>query len=115
MQCLAMEISDLIRSQRKAQKLSQRALAQRLGVSFGLVGQWETGETKPTMERIVDLCAVFGISAQTFLEPGAPYHGQMVENGDEFEVLTLWRKIKKAEDRAFVLRFLRNAASASAA
>ena len=110
-----MEISDLIRAQRRVHGLSQRALAKRLSVSAGLVGQWETGETKPTLERVIDVCALFGISAQTFFEPGAPYHGQMVQDSDEFEVLTLWRRLSRPEDREFVKRVIRNAAESSAA
>jgi transcriptional regulator with XRE-family HTH domain len=35
--------------------MSQERLAGRLEVSFGLISQWETGETKLTEERLLQL------------------------------------------------------------
>lgn len=103
-----MEISDLIRSERTKKGWTQRAFAKALNVSPGAVAQWELGATRPTLARLIDICAVFGISVQTFLAPGSPYAGQIVEDPDELALLTLWRRLGLPE-RQFVLRMLRNA------
>ena len=103
-----MEIGDLIRAERTKRGWSQRTLAKALEVSPGAVAQWELHSTRPTLGRVIDICNVFGISAQSFLAPGSPYHAQIVEDADELALLTMWRRLQSAE-RTFLLRLLRNA------
>ena len=56
-----MEIGQVIREARAKAKLSQRALATRLGVAPSAVGQWETDVTKPSLDNRVDLASVLKI------------------------------------------------------
>ena len=102
-----MEIGDLIRSERNKKGWSQRALAKALGISGGAVAQWELGTSRPSLARVIDICAVFGISAQSFLSPGSPYYGQIVEDAEELALLTLWRRLAPSE-RRFMLKLLQN-------
>jgi transcriptional regulator with XRE-family HTH domain len=56
-----MEIATVIREGRRKKRLSQRALATKLGVSAGAVGQWETGATNPSISNRVDLASVLDV------------------------------------------------------
>lgn len=103
-----MELKQLIKSERARLGLTQRALAKALGVSPGAVAQWELGDAKPTLARVMDMCTVFGIAPSSFVGPGGPYAGQLVEDADELSLLMLWRRLK-ADDRSVVLRLLRGA------
>jgi len=102
-----MEIGELIRTERQRRGWSQRFLARRLGITHGAISQWENGLTTPDLERIIDICSVFEISAQSFIGPGAPYEGQIVQDAEELELLTLWRRLSPPE-RQFALKLLGN-------
>lgn len=43
-----------MRRARRNTGLSQRALAELLGVSHGTVGHWETGRTEPSVRTLID-------------------------------------------------------------
>ncbi len=60
--------SDLVRALRKRHELSQRALAQRLGVSPGYVGQWELRLSQPSPEMAEKLCQLFGVSDVAYVQ-----------------------------------------------
>ena len=51
-----MTIGEKISLRRRTAGLSQEALAARLGVSRQAVSRWETGESLPDAEKIVQLC-----------------------------------------------------------
>jgi transcriptional regulator with XRE-family HTH domain len=101
-----MELGDMIRSERTRKGWSQREFAKMLGVSPGAVAQWELGDTRPTLERMIDVCGVFGIAASSFLGPGSPYRGQIIEDADEISLLAAWRKLS-GDRRLFLLEMLR--------
>jgi transcriptional regulator with XRE-family HTH domain len=50
--------AQLIRTARAGAKLSQRALAEQLGVTQQTVAKWEVGENRPTMDNLVRLSEV---------------------------------------------------------
>lgn len=52
---------------RKARGWSQEELASRLGVTRQAVGRWESGTAKPDADKIIDLCDLFGVSADYLL------------------------------------------------
>lgn len=51
--------------------LSQKALANRLGVSASTVGMYEQGRREPSAGRLVEMAAVFGVSTD-YLLTGLP-------------------------------------------
>ena len=61
-------VSETIRRLRKANRLSQRELAERLGVSFQAVSKWERGINLPDLLLIPHLCHVLGVSADELLD-----------------------------------------------
>lgn len=62
-----MTIGEKITQRRLAAHLSQEILAERLGVSTQDVSRWESGEVLPDAEKLLQLCRVFGISADELL------------------------------------------------
>jgi len=53
-----MELSERIRRARARAGLTQRALAESMGVSPATVAQWERGKRNPKFEHLVELCDV---------------------------------------------------------
>ncbi len=52
---------------RKGQKLSQEELAEKLGVTRQAVSRWENGETMPDSPNLLEICNLFGVSADYLL------------------------------------------------
>lgn len=67
-------LSENIRNYRKANNLSQDELAEKLDVSRQSISLWETGQTQPSIENIVALSKIFGITTDLLLDnsDGAP-------------------------------------------
>ena len=79
-----MTIGENIALRRRSAGLSQEALAGQLGVSRQAVSRWETNESLPDMEKVVQLCRVLGVSADELLLDKAP--------GPAAPRLPLWRR-----------------------
>lgn len=75
-------LSDNIKKYRKEKNLSQDELAEQLGVSRQSISLWETGQTQPTIENIIALATVFGISTDSLLGSTVSIKGQQ-EKGEE--------------------------------
>ena len=61
MRLTLVQIANSIRRGRAAAKLSQKQLAQRLGVSAGAVGRWETGDINPSISNRVQIARLLHI------------------------------------------------------
>ncbi len=57
-----MDIGNKIYELRKAQNLSQEALAEKLGVARQTISKWELGETSPDLRQAKRLADFFGVS-----------------------------------------------------
>lgn len=59
-----------IRELRQAANVSQRFLAEKLGVGQSAVSQWESGDTYPSLDKLDDLSTLLGCSiADLFDDP----------------------------------------------
>ena len=67
-----MTIGEKIALRRRNAGLSQEALAGQLGVSRQAVSRWETNESLPDTEKVLQLCRIFGVSADDLLLDQAP-------------------------------------------
>ena len=54
-------IGDAIRNERKKCNITQKELAERLGVSASMIAQYETGKRKPKLETMRKLAEALGI------------------------------------------------------
>ena len=58
-----MKFEEKLINLRKAKGLSQEELAEQLGVSRQAVSRWELGSTLPDIPNLLQLCELFGVSA----------------------------------------------------
>lgn len=61
------EIGEILKRYRLAAKLTQKKVADALGVNRVSVTQWENGSAKPSIERLAELAKLFGVSTDTLL------------------------------------------------
>jgi transcriptional regulator with XRE-family HTH domain len=62
-----MDMATIIREGRRKASLSQRRLADKMGVSPGAVGQWETSATLPSLANRIDLASILAIPFSSLL------------------------------------------------
>lgn len=62
-----MKLSEKIAALRRQQDWSQEELAEHMGVSRQSVAKWESGASTPELDRIVQLCALFGVTADALI------------------------------------------------
>lgn len=60
-------VGDNIRKYREICGLSQKQLANRLGISNSRVSNWEQGANNPPADMIVDICEALNVSASELL------------------------------------------------
>jgi Predicted transcriptional regulators len=63
-----MELSTKIQKARKQHNLSQEQLAEMLAVSRQAISKWESGQSVPELENIVQLSKVFGVTTDYLLK-----------------------------------------------
>lgn len=63
-----MNLSDRIQNLRKLKGLSQEELAEALGVSRQAVSKWESGQSSPDLDKIVQISEYFGVSTDHLLK-----------------------------------------------
>ena len=62
------QLATYIRSRRKNIGLTQKELAEKVGVSMNTVARWERGETEPSFSDFLRVCVVLGINPLDFME-----------------------------------------------
>lgn len=62
-----MKVSDKIISLRNQKGYSQEELAELLNISRQSVSKWETGVTTPEIDKLIQLCDIFGVSLDVLL------------------------------------------------
>lgn len=65
-----MEIVNRIQEVRKAAKLSQTDLANRLGKTQPTISGWENGEYSPDLKDIIEMCELFSVTPNQLLGIG---------------------------------------------
>ncbi|MBQ6266708.1 MAG: helix-turn-helix transcriptional regulator [Clostridia bacterium] len=66
-----MKIGGYIQHLRKAAGLTQKALADQLGISFQAVSKWERGEALPDTGLLLELCDALNTTADKLLNGGS--------------------------------------------
>ena len=64
------KIGRFIAERRRALGMTQRALAEALGVSDRTVSKWECGGGLPELANLLPLCALLGVTADELLRGG---------------------------------------------
>lgn len=63
-----MTLGEKLQALRQEKDLSQEQLAERLEVSRQAVGKWESGQSRPDMDKLVALAELFGVSTDYLLK-----------------------------------------------
>lgn len=69
---VAMEFQDRVRTLRMANGYTQADLAEALGITQRAVGAWETGRSKPKIDRLIDLAEALHVSPHWLLDGTEP-------------------------------------------
>lgn len=72
-----MTAGDKILNLRKARGWSQEELAEQVGVTRQAVSRWESNAAKPDTDKIVDICDLFGVSADYLLRDKYAGEGEL--------------------------------------
>ena len=83
---------------RRQAGMSQAELANRLAVSASAVGMYEQGRREPSMDRIVALSRLFGVSADYLLT------GELLTQADRAVVGKLYTALLAQAQREIVVR-----------
>ena len=57
-----MKFKDKLKMLREKNNMSQKDLAEKLGVTEGTISDWELGQVKPDMDNLIDIGKIFDIS-----------------------------------------------------
>lgn len=98
-----------IKTARTKRELTQEQLADMLGVSNGLVGQWETGSTKLTAQKAAILERTLGVSMSWLLTGDDPNEIPRAQTETERSALEAFRSIP-VESQETVLAMIQAAA-----
>ena len=61
------KIQERLKELRKVMKVTQRNVADELGITQVTYCHWENGQTQPDIENIIALCKYFSVSADYLL------------------------------------------------
>lgn len=93
-------LPEMMRREREAASMSKRDLAAQLGVTAADISRFESGQARPSLQTLIDFCAIFRISGQSFLAPGSPYLSQIANDPTEIRILEGWRRLSELQKGA---------------
>ena len=101
-----MDLSDTIRRKRREAGLTQRELAERVGVSPGAVAQWEGGGGGKGLSagNLVKVCLLLGIELNELGSFGQ-LNGQSVGRPDETVLVSIYRRMTGEQQRVYLALF----------
>lgn len=62
-----MNLGEKLYNLRKGKNLSQEEVADKLNVTRQTISKWETGESRPDLDKVVPICELYGISTNELL------------------------------------------------
>lgn len=88
-----MEISEIIKENRKLKNLSQEELAKELHISRQSISKWETGKSLPTTDQLILLSEIFDCSLDTLLKGDKKMEEKIKHEIDDKRTLKLIYKV----------------------
>jgi transcriptional regulator with XRE-family HTH domain len=110
---LRTHIGDVIRRTRKALRMSQMQLAEKVGISYQQIQKYEKGQSEITLSRLYQICNALGVDPLSLLSPKetcvaeslSPYRKSAAQ--DEIILLNLFRKVKDKKIKEGILMLLK--------
>lgn len=99
-----MTLAEKIIHLRRQQNWSQEELAEHMGVSRQSVSKWESGASVPELDRIVQMCRLFGVTADALIRDDLDLDGTDAQPGDGTPRLTLQQAYAYLADYQTVAR-----------
>ena len=96
-----MRFEEKIVELRKQKGLSQEELAEQLGVSRQAVSRWELGQTLPDIPNLLQLCELFGVSADYLVKDEEQATVKSDQSAKTIARLTREREKTRARARQF--------------
>ena len=92
-----MDIGDRIRAARQSVGLSQRALAEKIGVDKSAVAQWEGGGGGKgiKIDNLIEVARVLQIRPSQLLGDAAPADAMALSDPREIAVVSLFRRLSR--------------------
>lgn len=78
-----MNFNDRIKKEREKKGWSQAELAEKIHVSRQSVSKWETGKNYPSIEVIIDLSDLFGITIDELLRSDEELKEKVIQDGKQ--------------------------------
>lgn len=115
---LDVKIGQRLRQVREARDISQRLLADKLGITHQQVQKYEDGKNRLTVSRLDEICRVLGITPDYFFEPSSNYgHGEGLADNpqatlagarspEERKLLAAFGRLKSRDQRKAVIRLV---------
>ncbi len=111
-----MEIGDRIKDARERAGLTQTQLAEKVGVRYQSVQQWEAGATSPARAKMVKIAAALGVTV-AFIEYGmdavAEEAAVYAITDEAREIAQAWNALPEAKRRLYRDAILNDAAVAT--
>ena len=96
-----MRFEEKIVELRKTKGLSQEELAEQLGVSRQAVSRWELGQTLPDIPNLLQLCELFGVSADYLVREEEHTAAKSDQNAKTIARLTREREKTRYQARKY--------------
>lgn len=96
-----MRFEEKIVELRKLKGLSQEELAEQLGVSRQAVSRWELGQTLPDIPNLLQLCELFGVSADYLVKDEEQTAAKNDQNAKTIARLTREREKTRYQARRY--------------
>lgn len=97
------KIGRILSELRKKHNMTQMELADRMGISFQAVSNWERGTSMPDISKLPELAALFGVSIDELLGQEAPLVRSVAENNTAKYVQTHPEAVQELTDAAPIL------------
>ena len=97
-----MGIGNSIKKYRNHAKMTQKQLADAVGVKHNTVSGWESDRTSPDTDAIILICDTLKISADMLLETEKTAQGEMTLNGFDHALLDMTKEYTQEQKAQFL-------------
>lgn len=90
--------ADNIRFIRKANRLTQKEMAQKLGKVPSAIANWEQGTRTPIVKDALAICRIFGVELDDLLDTDLSL-SYTADNVNMYELTTLFKKLDSSQQK----------------